>query len=91
MLQTISIIVIGKVQGVYFRQSTKEKAKELEISGEVKNLPDGNVHIVATGLKEQLDAFMEWCKQGPSRAVVKEIKVQAIELKTFKDFSIVRI
>lgn len=91
MLQTISIIVSGKVQGVYYRQSTKGRAKELGISGEVKNLPDGNVYIIATGLKVQLDAFIEWCKKGPPRAVVKEIQVQAIELKVFNDFSIVRI
>jgi acylphosphatase len=49
MLQTISITVIGLVQGVYYRQSTKEKALELGISGFVKNLPDGNVRILATG------------------------------------------
>lgn len=91
MLQTISIIVSGKVQGVYYRQSAKETAQQLNITGEVKNLKDGTVELTATGSKEQLDLLIEWCKHGPSRAIVKKILVQTIELKTFKDFSIVRI
>ena len=63
MQRTISIIITGKVQGVFFRQSAKEKALELGLSGEAKNLRDGNVHIVASGNGEQLAAFTDWCKQ----------------------------
>jgi acylphosphatase len=68
MLKTVSIIVTGKVQGVYYRQSTKEKARELQITGEVKNMPDDSVYIVATGSSEQLNQFIEWCKTGPSKS-----------------------
>ena len=60
MLQTISITISGLVQGVYYRQSTKEKALELGIAGIVKNLPDGNVFILATGTGEQLDQLVQW-------------------------------
>lgn len=90
MLQTISITVSGKVQGVYYRQSTRETARRLGITGQVKNLPDGNVQIIATGMKEQLEAFIEWCKKGPPRAVVAGVDVQEVSLQMFHQFMIVR-
>jgi acylphosphatase len=90
MLKTISIIVAGKVQGVFFRQSTKEKAKTLEISGEVKNIEGGNVHIIATGTEKQLAAFTDWCKKGPPRAVVAGVEISELPLKKFDQFTIVR-
>src|SRR5690349_14995665 len=78
MEQTISITVSGMVQGVYYRQSTKEKALELGISGRVKNLPDGNVHILATGTAELLDQLVQWCKQGPPHAKVTGVQVENV-------------
>ena len=89
MLQTISITVKGKVQGVFFRQSAKEIANQLGIKGEIKNLPGGNVHIVATGTKEQLDSFIQWCKKGPPRASVAGVDVQEVSLQMFHQFMIV--
>ena len=89
MQQTISIIVSGKVQGVYYRQSTKQKAVELNISGEIKNMPDGSVAIKATGTKEQLDDFVQWCRQGPKGAVVTGVEVQEIPLQLFSHFTII--
>lgn len=90
MLQTISITVSGIVQGVYYRQSTKEKALELGISGIVKNLPDGNVHILATGTSELLDQLVQWCKQGPKHAKVTEVNVENVEVQKFFGFTIQR-
>jgi acylphosphatase len=90
MLKTVSIIVTGKVQGVFFRQSAREKAKELVITGEVKNLEDGNVHIIATGTENQLSAFIDWCKKGPPRAVVAGVEINKLPLKLFEHFMIVR-
>jgi acylphosphatase len=90
MLQTISITVSGIVQGVYFRQSTKEKALELGIAGIVKNLPDGNVFILATGTQEQLDQLVQWCKRGPRNAQVDSVHVEKLEGQEFFGFSIQR-
>jgi acylphosphatase len=90
MEQTISITVSGMVQGVYFRQSTKEKALELGISGWVKNLPDGNVHIVATGTADQLDQLVQWCKQGPPHAKVTAVDVTEEAPQVFMGFVIQR-
>ena len=89
-MQTLSIIVTGKVQGVWFRQSTKERALELDIIGEVSNQPDGTVKIIATGTKEQLSLFTEWCNQGPPRAKVINLDVKELPVQSFKSFTIER-
>ncbi len=89
-MQTLSIIVSGKVQGVWFRQSTKEKALELGITGEVSNQSDGAVKIIATGTKEQLSTFTDWCKQGPTKANVTNLDVKELPLQSFKSFTIER-
>jgi len=90
MLQTIEINVSGRVQGVFYRQSTKEKAVELGIKGKVMNLDNGNVKIIATGTKEQLNKLIDWCKTGPPKARVTNVDVQELPLRSFEDFSIVR-
>ncbi len=89
-MQTITITVSGKVQGVYYRHSTKEMATTLGITGYVKNLVDGNVYIIATGTKEQLDKLAGWCRQGPTKASVAGIEVQESPLLQFDGFSIQR-
>ena len=90
MLQTISILVSGRVQGVFYRQGTREKASELGITGYVKNLADGSVYILATGTKEQLDAFTAWCRLGPARASVNGIQTATEELQLLENFSVRR-
>jgi len=89
-MQTISILVKGLVQGVYYRQSAKEKAISLSITGTVKNLPDGEVELIATGDAAQLKDLINWCRQGPSRAIVTEIKTNELPLQQFSDFRIIR-
>lgn len=90
MMKTVSIIVSGKVQGVWYRQSTKEKATELGVTGNVRNQPDGSVAIVATGLLNQLDQFIEWCHQGPPRAQVTHVEVTELPHQSFDRFMIER-
>jgi acylphosphatase len=90
MLQTISITVSGLVQGVYFRQSTKEKALELGISGIVKNLPNGNVQILATGTNDQLNQLVQWCTVGPARAKVTSVNVEPVNKQEYMGFVIQR-
>lgn len=90
MQQTVSITVKGIVQGVYYRQRTKETALRSGITGEVKNLSNGNVHIVATGTKEQLNDFIKWCSKGPETAVVSDVTVEELPLQTFSTFRIIK-
>ncbi len=66
---TKQIIVTGKVQGVFYRQSTLEKANEFNITGTVKNTKDGqSVEIFATGSPEKLQAFTDWCRVGSGKS-----------------------
>ncbi len=90
MLQSVSITVEGLVQGVFYRQSTKAKAVESGITGEIKNKPDGTVHIVATGTATQLEQLIHWCNKGPDMAIVSGVKVEQIALISFKGFKIVK-
>ena len=87
-MKTIAITVKGKVQGVYFRNYTKTKATALGITGTIKNLPDGNVFIIATGEDYQLNDLIAYCKEGPPKAVVEEIIKEDMGLQQFSDFEI---
>ena len=80
----------GIVQGVYFRQSTKVKAGELGIAGEVRNQPDGTVQIIATGVRSKLNELIEWCWKGPDAAIVINVRVEQIPLTSFTGFNIIR-
>jgi acylphosphatase len=90
MLKTVSILIQGKVQGVWYRQSAKEKAKELGINGFVCNQTDGSVAITATGTKEQLNEFIAWCGQGPPRARVIHVDVKELPQQIYEGFEIRR-
>ncbi len=89
-MKCVQIQVSGKVQGVWFRASTQRKANELNIKGIVKNLPNGNVYIEATGEENALGDFIEWCHQGSDHSRVDNVIILALEEKSFVDFKIVR-
>jgi len=89
-MKTIKIKVEGQVQGVFFRQTTQEKARELGLKGTVKNCDDDSVEIIVTGTKEQLDKLITWCREGPPRATVTNVTTQELSLQTFYNFSIIR-
>lgn len=70
------LTITGRVQGVSFRYYTMEKARELGISGYVKNKPDGTVYVEAQGETSAMDQFVKWCHQGPSFARVDKVAVE---------------
>ena len=80
----------GKVQGVFFRQSTREQARRDGITGSVSNEKDGTVRIIATGDEEHLAAFTEWCRRGPSKARVDRVELTEIPLQPDTTFTIER-
>lgn len=65
----------GRVQGVFYRQSTKETALRLGLTGWARNCSNGSVEAVFEGSKETVDAAIEWCRQGPPAARVTEVAV----------------
>jgi len=87
---TKNITVQGKVQGVNFRNYAKRLADELLIKGQIRNLPDGSVHITATAEDGIVQQFIDWCYEGPPSAKVEKVFVEDAALKWFDDFSIVR-
>jgi acylphosphatase len=86
----LNINIIGKVQGVWFRVSTKDIADSLGVKGFVKNEKDGSVYIEAEAPNEIMNDFVEWCKKGPKNALVTEVKVNEGEINFFQDFYIIR-
>ncbi|HEV7350194.1 acylphosphatase [Telluribacter sp.] len=81
-----NITVQGRVQGVWYRASTQEKAHELGLTGFVQNQPDGSVYIEAEGTGEVLEAFLSWCHRGPLLARVDQVLVQEGEVQGYREF-----
>jgi len=69
------VIVHGLVQGVWFRQSTKDEATRIGITGWVRNLPDGTVEAVFEGEKKKVEEIVGWCHRGPSGAEVTKVDI----------------
>lgn len=80
----------GRVQGVFYRYSTKQQAESLGITGMVKNEMDGSVYAEIEGEETALRQMIEWCREGPERAVVQEVVVHAGPPKGYTSFEIVR-
>ncbi len=68
--------VRGRVQGVCFRYYTRQTAKAMGILGWVRNISDGRVEFVAEGDNLAVDAFIEWCKNGPDTSHVSDLEVE---------------
>lgn len=87
MNSRVHVFISGKVQGVFFRSSTKDMAKKLGLYGWVRNLVDGRVEAVFEGEKDAIEKMLEWCKVGPEYAKVTGIEVIREEFKgDFKEF-----
>ena len=70
-------LVFGKVQGVYFRHSTRLEAKKLGIRGLARNLPDGSVEVLAQGGPAAVEELRVWLQHGPDQARVDEVRETA--------------
>ena len=73
--------ISGRVQGVFFRESTKRQAQQLGITGHAINLPDGRVEVLACGESQQLEQLIEWLHTGPEYAQVSSVKFDTIALQ----------
>lgn len=75
-MKAVRATVTGRVQGVSFRWYTEERARELGVTGWVRNEPDGSVMLHAEGADEAVDALVEWCRTGPALARVRNVAVR---------------
>lgn len=73
-MKEVLLIIEGKVQGVWYRSTAKDFAKQLGIKGYAKNLTDGTVKILAQGDKASLQKFIDACREGSASAEVTNIK-----------------
>jgi acylphosphatase len=70
------VYVSGQVQGVFFRESARERAERLGLAGWVKNLPDGRVEALFEGEPEKVREMIRWCEEGPPHATVEEVDAE---------------
>jgi len=81
------VIISGDVQNIGFRFNTRIKARNLGLTGWVRNLPNGNVETVFEGPEDKVKEIIEWCKKGPSFARVDDVKIELSEYKgEFENF-----
>jgi len=83
------LTIKGRVQGVYYRDSTKQKAIELGIGGWVRNLPNGDVEALIIGDESILNEMIKWAWEGPAMAIVRDVKVEDVE--TFEPTEVFRV
>ena len=89
-MKRLSILVSGKVQGVFYRASTEKKAREIGLTGFVRNEANGDVYIEAQGSEADLNTFAEWCWIGPERAKVISVNLSEKEVLPEENFRIQR-
>ena len=72
----VRILISGRVQGVGFRASARDRAHQIGIDGWARNLADGRVEMVAEGAPDAIDAFLGWCAHGPQGARVTGVEIE---------------
>lgn len=82
-------IVKGLVQGVWYRANTLEQAKQLGLTGWVRNLPDGTVEVIACGQRDRVLALHAWLQKGPPKAKVSEVIYEEIAWQDHDSFKVV--
>jgi acylphosphatase len=82
------VTISGDVQGVFFRETTRRKATEAGVSGWVTNRSDGKVEAVFEGAPEAVDELVEFCRQGPTAATVRDIDVRSEEPEGLSGFDV---
>jgi acylphosphatase len=87
-IRTVAITITGRVQGVFFRKHTLNKANEMQLKGYVQNKSDKSVYIEVTGTEEQLKKFIAWCHQGAPASTVAHVAVKDLPFHHEKSFQI---
>ncbi len=80
--------VSGKVQGVYFRVSSQQKAIDYGLSGYAKNIENGDVEVFLSGEQENVDKMLAWLKHGPEQAEVSNMQPNKVDWQEHSFFSI---
>ena len=89
-MEAVHVFVTGRVQGVFYRSWTEQKALELGLAGWVRNLPDGRVEAVLEGEKSKVERMVELCKKGPPHSKVENVEVKKQMPSGFEGFEVRR-
>ena len=87
-MMSVHVRVSGRVQGVYYRAFTRDRARSLGINGWVRNIPGGGVEAVLEGERRQVGEMLKAMKSGPSGSVILGMELSEIEAKGYNDFEI---
>ncbi len=88
MIRHYNIKIKGKVQRVSYRFNAQAKAHQFDLTGFVKNMPDGSVYTEVEGLEENINKFIEWCYVGPRLAAVSEVVPEESEVIGFQTYEV---
>ena len=83
-----NIVVSGRVQGVFFRDSARREARRLGVTGWVRNRRDGAVEAHVEGDADAVGQLVRWCREGPSSADVEDLRVTEVEPEGFDGFEV---
>ena len=87
-VEAVHLFVHGRVQGVFFRDSTRKVARDLGLTGWVRNCSDGSVEIQAEGDRNKLEELVEWCRHGPDLASVSNLDLSWIGAEGLGSFDV---
>ena len=89
MKSRVHVVISGRVQGVWFRASARDKAQQLGLTGWVKNTSEGNVEAVFEGEEKLINEMLDWCHHGPPLSEVKNVEIKKRRPSNdFDDFSV---
>ena len=77
-IYAVTVIVTGRVQGVFFRASTQDAANSRQVNGWIKNMTDGSVQALFQGTKSDVNGMVEWCWQGPPQSRAESVATKAV-------------
>jgi acylphosphatase len=87
-VKRVRVVVVGRVQGVFFRSTCATLARRRGLTGFVRNLPDGRVEAVFEGIDDDVDVLVAWCGMGPDHGRVDRVEVTAEEVRGERDFRV---
>ncbi len=87
MERAVRVVVSGRVQGVFFRQYTLERARELGLRGYVRNLPDNTIEAVAIGPEDDIETFIAFLRKGSPASRVDDVRISELSAAEVEDIS----
>ena len=90
MTKCVDVRITGRVQGVWFRKYTKEAADRIGLTGTVQNEDTDAVHCIAQGTEDQIEEFLQFCKNGSPLSKVERVIVKNHPIMGFEGFEIIR-